>query len=68
MVNLTLLGVSDVLGLMLFLFYDSDGDDHETRSFVDNEEVIVSIIVVLGIVSIFLTILVAILCFFHITL
>jgi len=61
-VNLASLGVCDILGLVLFLFYDTDDDlNHEKRSFVKNEGLIVTIIAVIGISSIFVTILVVLL-------
>jgi hypothetical protein len=60
-INLLLLGLCDVSGLCLFLFYDAEEEDHDDRSFVDSDWVILLIVVIIAVAALLMTLMVAVL-------
>ncbi|CAG9331814.1 unnamed protein product [Blepharisma stoltei] len=66
--NLLFLGLIDMSGFMIFLFYKAGDNDYNKRSFIEQKEVIAAIIAILTVASLVFTILVTILCLFHFSL
>ncbi|CAG9333290.1 unnamed protein product [Blepharisma stoltei] len=64
--HLVLLGLVDLAGFLAFLFYKPGS--YEERTFINQEEIILIIVVILTILLLILTILIGILCIFHFSL
>ncbi|CAG9325644.1 unnamed protein product [Blepharisma stoltei] len=65
--NLLFLGMIDISGFMIFLFYNAgDGNfEYNKRSLIEQKEVIATIVAILTIISFAFTLFVGILCLFH---
>ena len=66
--NLVFLGIVDVIGLWFFLFYDTDNEDHSSRSFIPDDSTILIIVIAIAVFALIMTCLLCVLWFFHVSL
>ena len=66
--NLVFLGIVDVIGLWFFLFYDTDNEDHSSRSFISDDSTILIIVIAISVFALIMTCLLCVLWFFHVSL